>query len=179
MNGKLQEEKSSDTRPSLDELQRPPDVIRAVARRTFTVLKQEPTQTQDDLAGHVVKYVLRNYRNNVTLEGIAREVGLSKFYLLRRFRCMTGITPGAFLKRVRLVKAMDLLVESKLQIKQIAHAVGYSHVPAFCRAFRSATGTHPRIYRLTRPEAVEAKPNDVAEGLDQPGEKLGAFGAEG
>jgi len=178
MSGKLQEE-SPGTRPSLGDLRKPPDIIRLVARRTFTVLKQEPTQRPDDLARHVVKYVLKNYSSNVTLEGIAREVGLSRFYLLRRFRWMTGMTPGAFLKRVRLVKAMDLLVESKLQIKQIAHAVGYSHVPAFCRAFRSATGTHPRIYRLTCPEAVETKPNGVAEGLDRPGVKFGALDAEG
>jgi AraC-like DNA-binding protein len=121
------------------------------------------------LAGHVVRYVLENYTSQVTLEQLARGVGLSKYYLIRRFCRMTGITPGAFLKRVRLVKAMDLLVESKLDIKHVAHAVGYTDVAAFCRAFRSATGTAPRLYRLTRREAIPVRPSDGQErGMSNP-----------
>lgn len=106
----------------------------------------------------------KNYTSDVTLEKIAREVGLSKFHLIRRFHCMTGITPVAFLKRVRLVKAMGLLVESRVAIKHVAHAVGYTDAAAFCRAFHSATGTVPRIYRLTRLETSQARANKTQEG---------------
>jgi AraC-like DNA-binding protein len=163
MNGELRENNSCDTRPSLEELRQTTEIMRLVARRTFTALKPEPEQAPGNLARHVVKYVLKNYMSDVTLEKIAREVGLSKYHLVRRFRRMTGMTPGAFLKRVRLVKAMDLLVESRLEIKHVAHAVGYTDAGAFCRAFRSAAGTDPRMYRLTRPEAIQVAPSNGQE----------------
>lgn len=42
---------------SLDELEKPVDIIRLVARRTFTPLKPEPTRPLSNMAGQVVKYV--------------------------------------------------------------------------------------------------------------------------
>jgi AraC-like DNA-binding protein len=132
------------------ESERIPAAVRIVACRTFTPLSRDPTQKPDALTKDIVRYVLKNYPREISLDDLAREVGRSRFYLVRRFRGMTGMTPGAFLKRVRLVKAMNLLVESRLEIKHIAREVGYADPSAFSRAFRATAGTSPRLYRSTR-----------------------------
>jgi AraC-like DNA-binding protein len=130
--------------------------VKLVARRTFTRLAPEPAQKPGSLAKDVVRYVLKNYARGVSLNELAREAGLSKFHMVRKFRRMTGITPSAFLKRVRLVRAMDLLLESNLRIKHVAREVGYTDTAAFCRAFRITTSISPGMYRLTRQSPWQA-----------------------
>jgi AraC-like DNA-binding protein len=149
MNSRTQKSDDSGRPSHPDELQQVNDSIRLVARRTFTALKPVVRQAQGNLVRDVARYLLRNYADKIILDEIALEACLSKFHLVRRFRQLTGITPCAFLKRVRMVKAMDLLVGSRLEVKHIAHKVGYADVSSFCRAFRTTVGSVPTIYRLT------------------------------
>jgi AraC-like DNA-binding protein len=150
MNDRTQKSDDSGRPSDPDESQQINDSIRLIARRTFAPLKPELRQAPGNLVRDVVRCLLRNYQSKITLDEIALEACLSKFYLVRRFRQVTGITPCAFLKRVRMVKAMELLVGSKLEVNHIAHKVGYADVSSFCRAFRMTTGSTPTLYRLTR-----------------------------
>ena len=61
-----------------------------------------------------------------------------------------GITPGAYLKRYRIVQAMDHLIGSRRKIREIGQMVGYRDPAAFSRAFAQIAGTQPYLYRVTR-----------------------------
>ena len=59
-----------------------------------------------------------------------------------------NLSPGAYLEQIRIQKALSLLRESSLSIKEIAGCAGFSHVSYFCEVIRKKTGMTPGEYRL-------------------------------
>ena len=55
------------------------------------------------------EFIEHNYSQMVSIDQLSEHVSLSKYYLIRRFSASTGLTPGAYLTRVRTEKAMELL----------------------------------------------------------------------
>ncbi len=88
-----------------------------------------------------------------TLEALAGATGLSRSVLAERFREAMGDTPLAYLRTVRLQRAIRLLVESDRTLEQVASAVGYQDAFGFSKAFKRAVGVSPGEYR--RRDAAE------------------------
>ena len=82
-----------------------------------------------------------------TLESLARGAGLSRSVLAARFREQMGDTPLAYLRTVRLQRAMRLLVEQDATLEAIAAAVGYGDAFSFSKAFKRAVGLSPGEFR--------------------------------
>ncbi|WP_419892446.1 helix-turn-helix domain-containing protein [Paenibacillus xylanexedens] len=94
-----------------------------------------------------VEYIENNYSKMISIDHLAEHVSLSKYHFIRRFSSSTGLTPGAYLTRVRTEKAMELLRGTSLSIEVIAEQVGYSSGSYFIKAFRSITGVTPGEFR--------------------------------
>ncbi|MBB6020043.1 AraC-like DNA-binding protein [Paenibacillus sp. JGP012] len=92
-------------------------------------------------------YIENDYASMISMDQLAEQVSLSKYHLIRRFSASTGITPGVYLTRVRIEKAMELLRGTTLSIEQIASQVGYSSGSYFIKAFRGLTGLTPGDFR--------------------------------
>ncbi len=82
-----------------------------------------------------------------TLEALARAVGLSRSALAERFRGAMGDTPLAYLRTVRLQRAMRLLAEADHTLERVAAAVGYGDAFSFSKAFKRAVGVSPGEFR--------------------------------
>lgn len=78
---------------------------------------------------------------------LAHEAGYSPDHFARVFKQTIGISPQAYVIRVRIDRAKQLLVESSLSISQIADVLGYEDLFFFSRQFKSKTGKTPRAYR--------------------------------
>jgi AraC-like DNA-binding protein len=87
-------------------------------------------------------------RRQVTLAELAAEACMSEFHLLRCFAEAFGVPPSRYLEQVRIARARQLLLGSRLPVKVVASDVGYTSFSAFCRSFRRATGTSPRMFRM-------------------------------
>lgn len=85
---------------------------------------------------------------NLTLEHIAKEIGLSQTYLSKLFKKVEGITFKEFIIRVRMEKAKHLLSIGLLNINQVAAATGYTDSGYFCRAFKAYWGMTPKQFQL-------------------------------
>jgi AraC-like DNA-binding protein len=85
---------------------------------------------------------------DVTLPELAAEARMSEFHLLRSFAEVFGTTPARYLERLKINRARHLLLTSHLPVKVVASQVGYENFSAFCRSFRRATGTTPRMFRV-------------------------------
>ncbi|WP_342573120.1 AraC family transcriptional regulator [Paenibacillus sp. FSL R5-0749] len=94
-----------------------------------------------------VEYIENNYSKMISIDHLAEYVSLSKYHFIRRFSSSTGLTPGAYLTRVRTEKALELLRGTTLSIEVIAEQVGYSSGSYFIKAFRSITGVTPGEFR--------------------------------
>jgi AraC-like DNA-binding protein len=128
----------------------PLEVVAHVARRTFTTLDRKPGGSPSHVTAWTVKYISNHFAEEIRLDDLARCAQLSKYHFLRKFRQEVGITPGAYLKRYRIVQAMDHLIGSRRTIREIGQMVGYRDPAAFSRAFTRIAGTQPYLYRVTR-----------------------------
>lgn len=82
-----------------------------------------------------------------TLKALAASAGLNPFYLIRLFREQTGLSPFAYLRRLRLERAAAMLMTSDARIAEIQERVGFADAAHFSRAFRRQFGLSPRAYR--------------------------------
>jgi AraC family transcriptional regulator, arabinose operon regulatory protein len=96
---------------------------------------------------HAAEFIEHNYAQMISIDQLSEHVSLSKYHLIRRFSASTGLTPGAYLTRVRTEKAMELLRGTSLSIEAIAERIGYSSGSYFIKAFRSLTGLTPGEFR--------------------------------
>ena len=85
----------------------------------------------------------------LSFEDIARDVGLVPRSLARRFEDECGMTWSAVLRRMRVLRAIEMLATDESSVTSIAHAVGYTSLSAFNAAFRDLTGRTPTQYRST------------------------------
>jgi AraC-like DNA-binding protein len=85
-----------------------------------------------------------------TIADLAREVGMSRPVLARRFAEKVGETPLGYLRKLRIDLATVLLVETDRSLAEIGAAVGYTSEFAFNRAFQRARGVPPGRYRQSR-----------------------------
>lgn len=84
----------------------------------------------------------------LTMSELARAAGLSVAQLTRLFRQATGMTPGAFLRRLRMARARTLLERTTLSVRDVMAQVGISDRSHFARDFCREHGASPRLFRL-------------------------------
>jgi AraC family transcriptional activator of mtrCDE len=82
-----------------------------------------------------------------TVEGLAREVGMSRTRFADRFRALIGVGPVTYLSEWRLQRAAAALRRSHRTIAEIAYASGYANQAAFTRTFREKFGKSPKAFR--------------------------------
>ncbi len=96
-------------------------------------------------------------RDPWTIEALARQVGLSRSPLERRFNTMLGMPAMRYLTLWRLQQASALLADGQRAVGAIAADVGYASEEAFSRAFKRHTGHSPLQWRRGRRAAGRAE----------------------
>ncbi|MCT5894322.1 helix-turn-helix transcriptional regulator, partial [Pseudomonas aeruginosa] len=80
------------------------------------------------------------------LDGMAEQVGLSKYHLLRAFKKATGLSPRQWSMQLRTRRALGLLRRG-LAVGEVAHALGFADQSHLTRYFTSAYGISPGRYQ--------------------------------
>lgn len=93
------------------------------------------------------RIIHERYDRSVTLESIAAELNISTFYLSRVFSRESGFTLSDYLTHLRLERAAEMLAEPRLNIGEIARAVGFQDSRYFSQVFKSHYGQSPKAYR--------------------------------
>jgi len=91
-----------------------------------------------------------NLGNEVPLERIARECGLSVSYFSRAFRISTGTTPHEWLQGCRIERAKDMLAQADRSLAEIALACGFADQSHFTKVFARMAGQTPGAWRRLR-----------------------------
>lgn len=93
------------------------------------------------------KYIERSYHENITLTALAEQYHMDASYLSRTFSQKYGETIIAFLTRIRMEKAAELMKDQDKKLETISFLVGYDDYNYFSRVFRKKMGCSPREYR--------------------------------
>lgn len=124
----------------------------AVLRAWFSRHRAEAPGWYRALGDPVVGRALRVLQNNPaqpwTVATLARQTGVSRAALARRFAELVGEPPMTFLTAWRLALAADLLHEPGATISAVARQVGYSSPFAFSTAFKRVRGVSPKEHRI-------------------------------
>ncbi|HYD61109.1 MAG TPA: helix-turn-helix domain-containing protein [Noviherbaspirillum sp.] len=89
----------------------------------------------------------RRIADNILMEQVADEFGLSMRNFIRRFKEATSQTPIQYLQNLRIEKAKLLLESSQESFDRITQRVGYEDSNSFRRLFRERVGLSPSAYR--------------------------------
>ena len=97
----------------------------------------------------VKKYIDHHFYNKeLNLDLVAENAGMSKYYMCKEFHKKYGISPGKYLKELRISQACRLLTSnSDYTIEDIARMVGYSNNNYFGKVFKASKGITPDRFR--------------------------------
>ena len=84
--------------------------------------------------------------SDFSVETLTSEVGISRAQLHRKMKEMTGLPVSEFIRNIRLEQAVRLLKEQKVNVTQVAYAVGFSTLAHFSTVFRKQFGVSPSDY---------------------------------
>ena len=101
----------------------------------------------DDEIKRAQAWLFRNFKEEVRIEELAANMGMSPRNFARRFTSATGETPLDYLHRLRIDAARHLLETGSKNIADVSQAVGYDDLAFFRRLFKRHTGSPPRAYR--------------------------------
>jgi signal transduction histidine kinase/DNA-binding response OmpR family regulator/ligand-binding sensor domain-containing protein len=81
---------------------------------------------------------------NVTM--LAEKTGVDQKQLYRKVKLLTGMTPVAYIRKLRMKKAAVLLREKKFAVSEVMYLVGFSNASYFTKCFTEEFGMSPRQY---------------------------------
>lgn len=90
-----------------------------------------------------IGYIKSHYNQKLSLEEIANEAGLSKYYFLREFKAVTKMTPFNFINSVRCEYAKKMLSKKIYSVHEIAVKCGFGNDSYFSKTFKKYTGYLP------------------------------------
>lgn len=143
------------------------EVGMALAARVVDVVagEQRPRATQRPVdrrrAIESARWIDLHSHQDIDLQSLAAQTGLSVYHYLRVFSAVLGVTPHQYLLRCRLRKAAQLLSEEDRAITEIALDVGFADLSNFVRTFRRAAGVSPRLYR----QASRTRRHDLLQAI--------------
>ena len=96
-----------------------------------------------------IKFIQFNYSHDISVDDIAKAVGVSRSHLYRVFMSNVGQSPIDYLTNYRVSEACSLLKNSGLSIAEIAVSVGFFDQFYFSRVFKKVKGVPPSKYLST------------------------------
>lgn len=92
------------------------------------------------------RFIDANFTDDLNLNRIAGEGGVSKFHFIRIFKNVYGRTPHQYLISVRIEKARQLLKAQK-SVTEACFAVGFDSASSFTGLFKKMVGVTPSSFR--------------------------------
>ena len=86
--------------------------------------------------------------SSLTLTEISKGLNINPSYLSREFsKHFNNLSFGEYIRKLRIEKAMNLMMENKYSLTEIAYLTGFSDQSHFTRIFRQHTGKSPLHYK--------------------------------
>jgi AraC-like DNA-binding protein len=93
-----------------------------------------------------MRFMRQNATHSLTVEQVARHVGMSVSHFAHRFSAVARVSPMRFLKQLRLDAARELMLGQSVRAGDAAVQVGYESASHFTRDFKQAFGSAPGEY---------------------------------
>ena len=102
-----------------------------------------PICTNDSLK-KAIAYIRLNYQLEITMYDVAECAGISERYLRRLFSQYLNLSPLDYLNQLRINKAVELLKNTEMSVKEVCYLCGFRSPQYFSRIFKQQMGFSPR-----------------------------------
>jgi len=105
------------------------------------------TSVDEKLLQRSIDYIIEHIGDkDLTVDRIAREVGMSRANFYRKMKALTNLSASEFLRKVRMEQAAQFLKTNKFRVSEVTSIVGFSDADYFRECFKSQFGMTPRDY---------------------------------
>lgn len=116
--------------------------------RSYGVRKVQIATYSNGLPHHrlnqVQDYIAAHLDQNLELEDLAQQVGMSQFYFSRLFKQSVGMTPHQYVIQQRVERAKQLIQKGQLSLVEIALECGFANQGHLNRHFKRVLGVTPK-----------------------------------
>lgn len=122
-------------------------IIRLMRSTALSVPAEPQTITGNRQCAAVRRYIDLHFKEPLTLEQLAEEAHMNKYYLAHAFKREYGVSPISYMISRRVEESKYLLAETDLSMSQIAQLLGFSSLSYFSQVFRRTQSLTPMEYR--------------------------------
>ena len=111
-----------------------------------TAREERDSYRVDPKMEEVLRYIAAHLEEPLSVDLLAREFYLSRYYLMHRFKAVTGYTVHQYISQKRLLRAGELIREG-VPVMKAAEQAGFREYSTFLRAFQNTYRMSPREFR--------------------------------
>ncbi len=123
------------------------------AARFFSLLSKEMTESQsgktdetDKIIRQIVAWTEKHFTENFTIDDVAKQMFLSKYYFCHYFKKNTGKTYIDYLHELRISKAIQMMRQGQ-NLTECCYSCGFNNLSYFSHIFKRVTGYVPSRYK--------------------------------
>ena len=98
---------------------------------------------------NIERYICSHYTSELSMQDVAKAMNYSEAYFCKLFKQCFKVNFSAWLNEFRVEKAKEMLLHTRMSIREISLACGYTDANYFARVFKRITGKTPSEYRMT------------------------------
>jgi len=99
--------------------------------------------TRNERLVPILKYMEEHVSEVLSLSSISKAFSISERTLSRIFQSELSISFLQYLKQLRMVKAVEMMLQTELTLSEIAYRTGYQSIAAFSNTFYQLTNVRP------------------------------------
>ncbi|MBE6927710.1 MAG: AraC family transcriptional regulator [Ruminococcaceae bacterium] len=121
-------------------------VIRDAHGRKKRLKTPVAIRNENTIVSRALQYIADHVYDRLSVESVAKGTGVSASHLTALFHRQMNISPGEYIRRVKLEESKVLIREGRMNFSQIAAALNYSTIHHFSRQFKDNFGISPTEY---------------------------------
>ena len=96
---------------------------------------------------NIERYIREHYNTEISMQSVAKAMNYSDAYFCKLFKQCFKVNFSAWLNEYRIDRAREMLQNTRLSVREVSTACGYSDANYFARVFKRITGKTPSEYR--------------------------------
>lgn len=130
----------------LDEVQLVLEKLAVKIAKKYPVRLETRNENINPAFSNLIEYIQENYQEKFMLDKLGKQFGLSAGYICNLFAKHYNTTLTCFVTDIRLKRAVELISDGNLTLKQIAYESGYNDYFYFNKVFKAHFGVAPSQY---------------------------------
>lgn len=121
-------------------------ILRSMGDRRKRLKTPTAMRNEGAIVGRALQYVADHVYERMSVETVAKETGVSASHLTALFHRQMNLSPGEYIRRVKLEESKSLIRKGQMNFSQIAAALCYSTIHHYSRQFKDHFGITPTEY---------------------------------